>query len=308
PRYEKDHAEAQLGVARMAIDTGKYETAEKFIKKLMAADPPPSPRQLAMAYLASAIVLDEQGKSAEADKEQARAFDTDSRNAELYILKARRLTRAGKSEDAIASIREAIKRDPKRANFYAELAKALLARPGGAKEAVESLNKAIASMGESPKLLVLRGNAQRADKDLDGARATFEKAMGLAKGKLPEALLALAEIARDRKEYPKALELFEKAKNESLSSAKNQAYALTEMGKIVEEQGDKKGALDRFKAAAGADASFAPPLYLMAKLFVTSKDKEQRSTAYQLLEKYLELDPKGEYAEDAKRLLEERKK
>ncbi|MGC4116734.1 MAG: tetratricopeptide repeat protein [Myxococcales bacterium] len=123
-RYERDHGEAQLGVALMAIETGKWEYADKYVKKLLAADPPPSPRQLAMAHMANAMVLDEQSKGAEADKEALLAGEMDPRNPEVFILKARRLTRAGKIDEAIAAVREALKLDPKRASFRAELRQA----------------------------------------------------------------------------------------------------------------------------------------------------------------------------------------
>jgi hypothetical protein len=120
--------------------------------------------------MANAIVLDEQNKTGEADKEQLIATEMDARNGELYILKARRLNRAGKTDEAIASVREALKLDPKRAQFYAELAKLLISKPGGAKEAVDAITKATQAMGESPKLLTLKGDCQRAAEDLDAPR------------------------------------------------------------------------------------------------------------------------------------------
>jgi tetratricopeptide (TPR) repeat protein len=307
-RYERDHAEAQLGVTLMAIDTGKFEAADRFVKRLLALDPPPSPRQMAVARMAYAIVLDEQGKGVEADKEQTMALETDSRNPELFMLKARRQLRASKQDEALASIREAIKRDPKRASFRAELAKVLITKPGGSAEAVKEIQEAIKQMGESPKLLVILGDAQRADKDLNGAQASFEKALSLAKDKYPEARLALADVAREKKDWAKALDLYEKAKNEFLSSARKQAYALVEMGKILDvQQQNKKDALERYKAAANADSTYAPPLFLMSQFFIGDKDKTKRDTAYGLLEKCVELDPKGEYAEEAKRLLADKK-
>ena len=307
-RYERDHAEAQLGVALMFIETGKLEMADRIVKRLLGANPPPSPRQMAVAHLANAILLDEQGKASDAEKEQALAFETDSRNAELYILKARRLVRANKVDDAVASIREAIKRDPRRASFYVELAKVLIAKPGGAKEAVSSMEQALKSMPGSPKLLVLLGDSYRAAEDYERAKESYEKALASSKDKVPEARLALADLARSKKDTAKALELYEKARSEYLSSPKKQAYALTEMGKIFEEQGERKKAFESYRAAVAADPTFAPSIFLSAKLFSLDREKQNRERAFEFLERYLQIDPKGEYAEDARRLLAERRR
>ncbi|HEY3449080.1 MAG TPA: tetratricopeptide repeat protein [Myxococcales bacterium] len=306
-RYERDHAEAQLGVTLMAIDTGKWETADKFIKKLLVADPPPSPRQLAMAHMANAIVLDEQNKTGDADKEQLIALEMDARNSELYILKARRLNRVQKTDEAIAAIREALKLDPRRASFQAELAKALMAKPGGAKEAVTAMQQAVKNMGESPKLLTLLGDCQRAAEDLDGARATYEKAVSIAKGnKWPEATLAMAYIARSKKDFAKATELFEKAKNDFMLSTRKQAECLTAQGEILEEQEKRKEALEKYKAAAGADATYGPVYWRLAKMFASETDRRQRSQAFPLCDEYLKYEPKGANAADCQKILTER--
>jgi tetratricopeptide (TPR) repeat protein len=307
-RNERDHAEAQLGVALMAIDAGKLETADKYVKRLLAADPPPSNRQLALARVAHSIVLDEQNQGAEADKEQALAFEADARNGELYVLKSRRLMRGGRGDEAVAAIREAIKLDPRRASFYVDLAKALTARPGGAKEALESLKQALRTMPGTPRLLVLLGNAYAAAEQLDRAKESYEKALAAAKDKLPEARMSLADLARTRRDWTGALELYKKAVEEYLASPERKAYALTEIGRIQEEQfGDRKDALDRYKAATAADPTYAPPVFLVARMFQNDRDKKKREIASTFLQKYLEMAPKGEFAAEASRLLAERR-
>jgi len=106
-RYERDHARAKLGVVQMAIDTGKWETAEKFVTDVLTAVPPPSARQLAVAHMAKAVILDKQGHSAEADREAALALSLKAPSADLYLTLARRLLLAGKKGDAAAAIRDA---------------------------------------------------------------------------------------------------------------------------------------------------------------------------------------------------------
>ncbi len=306
-RNERDHAEAQLGVALMAIDSGKLDTADKYVNKLLAADPPPSPRQLALAHLAHAIVLDDQGKAAEGDKEQERAFEADARNGELYVLKARRLMRASRGDEAVAAIREAIKLDPRRASFYVDLARALIAKPGGAKEAVETLKQALKTV-PSPKLLVLLGNAYLAAEQLDLAKDSYEKALVAAKDKMPEARMALADLARGRKDWTGAIDLYKKAVDEYLSSPERKAYALTQIGRIAEEQlGDRKEALERYKVASSADGTYPPPVFLIGRMFLEDKDKKKRDLAVTFLKKYLDMDGKGEFVAEANRLLAEKR-
>src|SRR5216684_4062318 len=58
-RYERDHPESLLGKALLIlqVDRPDYGGATKLLKKLLDADPPPSPRQLATAYLARALLI-----------------------------------------------------------------------------------------------------------------------------------------------------------------------------------------------------------------------------------------------------------
>ena len=59
-RYEKDHPESLLGRALLALDSDNaagFPAAAVNLKKLLDADPPPSPRQLAVAHLARALLV-----------------------------------------------------------------------------------------------------------------------------------------------------------------------------------------------------------------------------------------------------------
>src|SRR5678816_3268427 len=59
-RYERDHPESLLGRALLALDSENalgFPAAAVSLKKLLDADPPPSPRQLAVAHLARALLV-----------------------------------------------------------------------------------------------------------------------------------------------------------------------------------------------------------------------------------------------------------
>ena len=169
-------------------DAPNYELAAKMLKKLLEAEPPPSPRQLAAAHLARSLLdlarvrghadlkPEVQQKLAEAtgvptDKDKARAGDAQEprRRASRWTSRTRSCSSSRAAgcwpratyDAAAAEIRKAIKMDGTRAQFYVELAKALMGKPGGEKEAADALETALKTMGDSPKLVVMLGNAYR---------------------------------------------------------------------------------------------------------------------------------------------------
>ena len=302
-RYERNHPGAMVGVTLLAISEGKPEAANSFVNKVFEIRPPASPRQLAIARMARAVLLDDQNKSAEADQEEARAFQAEQASAPLFALRARRRHRAGHAEEAVASLRQAVKLDPGDVSFRIALAQELMQLPGGAKQAVSVLQPAGGS-SLSPKLLCLLGDAQRSAHDLDGAADSFQKAIGRSPHEVfPEATLGLADVYRDRQDFQRALSLYEKAVSELQSSPAKQAYALVEQGKIFEASGDDKAALDKYRDAYKVESTYAPALYLIGRLNVTATSKELREPACTALSTYLQLDPKGEYADNATKLL-----
>ncbi|MBN1203641.1 MAG: tetratricopeptide repeat protein [Myxococcaceae bacterium] len=330
-RYEKDHPEALLGKSLLMMDQDSpslefYELAAKMLKKLLEVDPPPSPRQLATAQLARSLLISRvsaamtdlkpevQTKLSEAtgvpvDKEKARAqmskaeqdgFLLDKSNPELLLIKGRRLLAEGQTDAAVASIREAIKMDASRAQFHVELAKALMNKQGGEKEAAEALNTALKTMGESPKLVVMLGNALRRQGKLDEALAQYQRAVKEPKAKNPEARLAMGAIYRERSDFEKAQQQLEKAVEEFIGQADRSALALTELGRVYLSRGDMAKAEDAFQRAIQANGSHGPAYYFYATML--SKDRKQADKVRMLAQEYLKLEPKGEHAPELQRL------
>ncbi|MGC4116735.1 MAG: hypothetical protein QM765_19675 [Myxococcales bacterium] len=162
-------------------------------------------------------------------------------------------------------------------------------------------------MGESPKLLTLLGDCQKAAEELDGAKTSYEKAVSIAKGnKWPEATLALGYIAWAKKDYQKATDLFEKAKNDFLLSSRKQAECICAQAQILEDQEKKKEALDKYKAAAGVDPTYGPVYWRLAKMFWAESDRKKREQAFALCDEYLKYEPKGTNAGDCQKILTER--
>ncbi|HYO58998.1 tetratricopeptide repeat protein, partial [Archangium sp.] len=327
-RYEKDHHESLLGKSLLMLeqDESNFGLAAQMIKKLLEAEPPPSPRQLAAANLARSLLIsrvsaameklkpEEQAKLVEvtgvpADKEKARqemvkaeetGFTLDKKSPELSLIKGRRLLLENQYDQAAEEIRKAIKIDGTRAQFYVELAKALMGKPGGEKEAAEALVTALKTMGDSPKLLTLLGNAYRRQNKLNEALDTYKRSVKDANAKNPEARLAMGIIYRERSEWTMAQESLEKASTEFIGQPDRAAAALLELARVFEGKGDATKADETYQKALNADENYAPAYYFYAAFL--AKDKKQAPKVKALAQEYLKREPKGEYVAKAQAL------
>ncbi|NBC41792.1 tetratricopeptide repeat protein [Corallococcus exiguus] len=327
-RYEKDHPESLLGRSLLMLeqDAPNYAVASRDIKKLLEAEPPPSPRQLATAQLARSLLIarvalamptlkpDQQqllteatgvpAEPAKAKQEVTKAEETgfalDKQNPELNLIKGRRLLAEGNFDAAAEEIRKAIRADGSRAQFHVELAKALMGKPGGEKEASEALVTALKTMGDSPKLVVMLGNAYRRQNKLEDALAQYQRAVKDPKAKNPEARLAMGAIYRERSEWDKAKEQLEKASQEFFGQPDRVANALTELGRVYQGKGDAAKADETYQRALQADENYSAVYYFYAQLL--SKDAKQSGKVKTLAAEYVRREPKGEYLADAQRL------
>ena len=262
------------------------------LKKLLEAEPPPSPRQLATAQLARSLLIarvslamdtlkpDEQQKLSEATgvpADKATGAQDDASKAEEDGLRARQArTRSCSSSraagccsrarrtQAVAEIRKAIKMDRTRAQFYVELAKALMAKPGGEKEAAEALATALKTMGDSPKLVVDARATPTARRTSWTTRSPqYQRAVKDPKAKNPEARLAMGTIYRERSDWDKAQEQLEKAATEFIGQPDRAALALAELGRVYEGKGDTAKADETFQKALKADERLRAGLLLL---------------------------------------------
>jgi len=325
-RYERDHPESLLGGALLSLESdnaARYPGAATQLKKLLDADPPPSPRQLATAHLARALLvsrvtaaatvlqppdakklseatgvpLDKAAATALATKEDDEGFALDRTNPELHLLRGKRLMVDGQLDAAIKEMREAVKTDPSRAQAYVDLATALMQKPDGARDAQEALTTAIRTMGESPRLMVMLGQVYARQGRLDEAAAQFTKALADGKSKNPDARLQLGVVYREKKDYPHAVEQLTRASQEFIGQGGRISDTLTELGRTYEAQGDRVKAEDAYRRALDTDPTNADGYFFYARFL--SADRRSREKARVTAQKYLELDPRGEHAAEA---------
>src|SRR6516165_3657623 len=305
-RYERDHPESLLGRALLALDSDNalsFPAAAVNLKKLLDADPPPSPRQLAVAHLARALLVirvqaaiagvppdvarkladatgvppDRSSATALATKEDEEGFALDRNNPELHLLRGKRLLVEGQTDAAVREMREAVKADPSRAQAYVDLARALMQKPEGATAAQEALVTAIRTMGESPRLMVMLGQVYYRQGRLDDAIAQYGKALADPKAKNPEARLQLGIVYREKKDYPKSVDQLIRASQEFIGQGSRIADALTELGRTYDAQGDRTRADEAFRRALDTDPQGADGYFFYARFL--GQDRRTRERA-----------------------------
>jgi tetratricopeptide (TPR) repeat protein len=303
-RYERDHADAVLGKTLLVLEAARpdYKMVDDLIKRVRDSDPPPSPRQLAMAYVLDGMRLNQLGKNAEGVAQEQKGLSLDSMNPEIHVLVGRRMVHDGQAAQGLQEIKKAIELDPHRASFYVELAHAQMATPNGAKDAIASVNTALKTLPGSAKLLGLLGDAYAKAGDPANAKVNYEKALAVdPTASLPDTRLALAELARKGKDFGRATELYEKAATEYGTNSLKVAETLTDEALLLQDKGEPREKIQAvFTSANKADPNYAPTYVLFARFL--SVDKKAKETVKLLASNYLKLDPKGPFAAEAAKL------
>jgi tetratricopeptide (TPR) repeat protein len=209
-RLQKDHVGSILGKALVLLARGQVEPAGAAAQAILAPSTGASKPQLALAQAIRGGVLAVQGKPEEAAAAEAEAAKLDPTSADIPALVGLRKLRGGDAAGAVEALQRAIAIDSRRVSLYADLVRAMLAREGGAKQAIDTLKRASTRLGESPRLALLLGDAYRASGDLDLAQGQYEKAVKLG-NPFPDARVSLARLYRGRSNIPGALTELEQA-------------------------------------------------------------------------------------------------
>jgi len=301
-RLAPDHVPSLLGKAQLQLAAGQPEEALKRIDKVLGLGPGASPRQVAVAHALRGSALHAQGKTVDGDAEEQQAIALDPMNGEIHDLIGRRKLRAGDAAGAAQSFRKAAELEPSRIGFHADLAAALMQKPGGAPEAVAALEQASARVGGA-RLAKMLGDAWRAAGDNDKARAAYERSLSI-EAKNPEARIALARLWRDRKEWAKALEELDRAvKDASDGAAGGAAAAWLEIGETEELRGDPPDVVEKaYTSALKVDPQSCPALFWLGRSRSDRHGRYDPSLAKQMLSDYLRLCPRGARAGEAQRI------
>ena len=332
-KYERTHPDSMLGSALLILDQPdpgrSYVNAAKMVKALVDADPPPSPRQLATAHMVRALLVsrvaadlplypdakfqkeleDATGVGRDRDKARAEvakaedmAMGLDNQNPELLLIRGKRLVWEQNIDAAVVEIKKAIAMDGQRAHFHVDLAKALMKKEGGEKEAEAALNKALQLVPGSPKLLTLLAQAQYRQKRVDDAIRTYEMVLKDPKAKNPEARYALGRIWRDdKKNLDKAIEYLTQAAADYFGESGMVSRAFDDLALAYDAKGNAKGAKESFERSLQADRDFED-VYCHYAAFISRKpDADGKERLKTLATDYLKLNDRGACAEQMKR-------
>jgi len=327
------HPDALIGTVLLVLDQENagpgFGTASKYLKTLLESEPPPSPRQLAMAHMVKAFLISRASKDiplydkevqaklwtdSGVDKDPGKAKQdiakeeqqgmTDSTNPELYLIKGKRLLYEEQFDGAATEIQKAIGMKSDRAYYYYELAKALMKKntPEGDKQAEDALRKGLGILPNSPKLMTQLGQVQYKQKKIDESLKTYGDVVR-GGGKNPEAHFALGKIfCDDKKSYKEGTDNYEKAATEFVGDSSMVSASYDLEGLCFVELKDNNKARDALEKAMNAEHDNDKALCDFTKFIAKLGDPKDKEKIKTLADGYLKLAPKGECANDMKAL------
>ena len=299
-QIDPDHVASNLGSVALALQANPPDVAAagKQLDRLDKLGPGAmSPRQSSFAKFLHAQLLYAEGKSGPAIEEEKLALGLDPKNADMPIMMGQRLLRAGKPDQAIALFQSALALDANRPTVLVDMGRAYLAEPdAGVAQAIQQFDLALIQLPTDSRVMVLLGNALQRKGDPEHARAQWERATARDPDNV-EAHEALAHywLGKGDTEKTKA-ELTAVAK---LSDGERLAEAVTELGKLAMAKSDVGAATELFSKAMQANEKYAPPYFYLGALL--AKDGTKKADSKKLFLRYLELQPTGLHAAEAKR-------
>jgi tetratricopeptide (TPR) repeat protein len=338
-RFEKNHADAILGMAQLVLDLpdpgGGYITQAKELKSVIDAQPPVSPRQQAMAHALRALLIsrvsndlplypdvefqkklasetgagtDKEKNKATATAEENQAFSMDQKNPELFLIRGKRLYFERNLDAAAAEMRKAISMNAARVHFHIELAKVLFQKQGGENEVEQALRKALTAVPDNPKLQTMLGQVLAKEKRPDDAISVLEKAVKTARDsnsrlRMPEAFYTLGQLYRDDKhDVNKAIENMRMAGNQAFGDPALASQIYDDLAQLFEGKGDKSAAHDNYEKAVLSPDENPAALCHFVHFMVKGGDAKDKDNIKELSKKYVGAAPKGECAGELKGL------
>ena len=304
-RIQKDHVSSILGRAVVLLGRGQIEEASKSAELVLAPQTGASKPQRALARAIRGGVLAARGKPDAATAEEAEAAKLDPMNPDLPWLAGVRKLRAGDAPGAVEAFQRAIALDNKRVSLYADLTRAMLRKEGGVPQALDTLKRTVARLGESPRLSLLLGDAYRAAGDLDLARGNYKKAIELGRP-FPDARVALARLHRAQNDIPSALvELTTAIDEYGAGGTGGVAAAYVEMAEAERARDAKPEKLkELYDRALEKDPASCEALWGAARARADlPKLKDVAEQRTQLLERYVRACPAGAHFAEARGML-----
>ncbi|HEY2527015.1 MAG TPA: tetratricopeptide repeat protein [Xanthobacteraceae bacterium] len=241
-RNADNRCDDALQRAMLALNSGRPREAEAIVGAVLKADP----RHLrALHIFGTAQLMLGHTEEAVAALEQAARGRHD---AEIDTILAIALRQAGRSDEAYARLKQAIKRRPPYAVAYHELG-CLLFSLGRYDEAIATFRDGLAVAPMMPELSIQLGNVFLRCRNCAEARTAFARALDISPHS-PEALFGMAKSHQEVGENQEAAEYFRRY----LMGRPDDSAAWLNLGHCLLELGDRETGYGCFRTAARGDA------------------------------------------------------
>ena len=231
-----------------------------------------------------------------------RAGKLDSAPAgDLARERGRLAIKAAKFPEAIAALQTSIEKNDADFEAHLLLLDALSTLPDAKKQATDLLEPAKKRFGDQPERFLIMGKVALINDQLPQARAYFDngkRELELKKApprRIAEAQFGLGWCAARIEDFVTAIRLFD----EGLRRDPTATDVWIALGDIASAQGNAKRALDRYQNAAKYNPEYAE---LQFQIGNAAYQIGEAQIAREALDRYLQLEPNGQYAADARRL------
>ena len=303
----KEHTGSLLGSALvLSSDASKYDEALKIVEDVLRlkSENRLATREESLATFIKGVIYYNKGNTKEGEDLLNASLNLDKENPLIHFELAKIYAASGNVDKAVASYDNAIKLDPKNPSFYMKKGEFLISKEKY-DEAISSIKRAANLMQEKDKgeAYVLMARALRQKGSLDDALKESSKALGI-NPEDPFAHMEKGKIYLAKQDEQRAIEEFELALSgfKSMRNKKAVVELAISLGKMHKKNKNLERAEEMFKTAIETDPKAgAEGFYQLGLLY--KENKAPKEAVIENMQKYLENDPNGQYAQKAKELM-----
>ncbi len=303
----KEHTGSMLGKALiLSMDSAKFDEAMKIVDEILKlkAENKLSSREESLAIFVKGVINYNKGNTKEGEDFLNASLALDKDNPMIHFELAKIYANSGNVEKAISSFDNAIKLDPKNPSFYMKKGEFLISKEKY-DEAISAIKRAANLMQERDKseAYVLMSRALRQKGSLDDALKEASKALGI-NPEDPFAHMEKGKVYLAKQDEQRAIEEFELAMSgfKAMRNKKAVVELAISLGKMHKKNKNNERAEEMFKTAAETDPKLgAEGFYQLGLLY--KENKAPKEAVAEVMQKYLEQDPNGPFAQKAKELM-----
>ncbi len=303
----KEHTGALLGKALvLSQDPARFDEAIRIVEDVMRlkSENKLSSREESLATFIKGVINYNKGNTQEGENLLNASLALDKENPMIHFELAKIYAGAGNIEKAISSFDNAIKLDPKNPSYYIKKGEFLISKEKY-DDAISAIKRAANLMQEKDKgdAYVLMARALRQKGSLDDALKEASKALGI-NPEDPFAHMEKGKVYLAKQDEQRAIEEFELSLSgfRSMRNKKAVVELAISLGKMHKKNKNNERAEEMFKIAAETDPKMGAEGFFQLGLLY-KENKAPKEAVVEVLQKYLEQEPNGPYAQKAKELI-----